>query len=314
MKVLSLFSGIGAFEQALKNKGIEFELVGFSEIDKYAIESYCKLHDVNKELNLGDITQINKKELPIVDLLTHGSPCQSVSIAGLQHGADKGSGTRSSLLWNSVEIIEQCEPRIVIWENVKNVLSEKHNHNFEKYLKAMAEMGYKNYYKILNAKDYGIPQSRERVFVISTKEKEFKFPEKEILLKDVKDFLEEEVEQKYFLTPLQNERLRKNLEEREENNDEFKIVGSLQKHAAINKKGIVPTLTNAMGSGGGHIPMHNYNGDFRKLTPRECWRLMGFKDEQFDKVRFVCSNTQLYKQAGNSICVNVLERILGELI
>ena len=168
MRYLSLFSGIGSPEQALKNLGIDFELVGFSEIDKYAIKSYCAIHGVSEELNLGDITKIDIESLPLnIDLVTHGSPCQDYSVAGANKGGDIGSGTRSSLMWNTVTICEHCKPKFVIWENVKNVLSKKHRHNFDKYLDEMDRIGYNNYFKILNAKNYGIPQNRERVFVVS---------------------------------------------------------------------------------------------------------------------------------------------------
>lgn len=126
LKYLSLFSGIGSPEQALKNSGIEFELFGFSEIDKYAIKSYCAVHGVDENLNLGDITKINIESLPLdIDLITHGSPCQDFSVAGRGKGGDLGSGTRSSLMWNTVAICEHCQPKFVIWENVKNVLSKK---------------------------------------------------------------------------------------------------------------------------------------------------------------------------------------------
>lgn len=168
IKYLSLFSGIGSPEQALKNLGIEYELVGFSEIDKFAIRSYCAIHEVNENLNLGDIEKIDIENLPKdIDLITGGSPCQDYSVSGKNRGGDKGSGTRSSLMWNAVSIYEHCKPKYVIWENVKNVLSKKHKHNFDKYLDEMDRIGYNNFYKILNSKDYGVPQSRERVFVIS---------------------------------------------------------------------------------------------------------------------------------------------------
>ena len=142
MKVLSLFSGIGAPEQALKNIGKEFELVGFSEIDKYAIKSYCAVHSVDENLNLGDITKIDIQNLPNdIDLITHGSPCQDFSVAGLNKGGDEGSKTRSSLMWNTVAIARYCKPKYVIWENVKNVLSKKHKHNYDKYLATMESLG-----------------------------------------------------------------------------------------------------------------------------------------------------------------------------
>lgn len=122
IKVLSLFSGIGAFEKALTNIGIEYDLIGFSEIDKYAAKSYCAVHNIEDTLNLGDITKINIENLPKdIDLISHGSPCQDYSVAGNNEGGDKGSGTRSSLMWNTVEIVRHCGPKYIIWENVKNV-------------------------------------------------------------------------------------------------------------------------------------------------------------------------------------------------
>ena len=205
MKVLSLFTGIGAFEKALTNIGIDYELVGFSEIDKYAIKSYCAIHNVNESLNLGDITKIEKEKLPrFIDLITHGSPCQDFSVAGLQAGGDIGSETRSSLMWNTVDIVEWCLPKYVIWENVKNLLSKKHRHNFDSYIEIMDKLGYNSYYQVLNAKDYGIPQNRERVYTISIRKDidkgNFKFPEKEELKLRLKDMLENKVDEKYYLS------------------------------------------------------------------------------------------------------------------
>lgn len=125
LKYLSLFSGIGSPEQALKNLGIKFELFGFSEIDKYAVKSYCAVHGVDENLNLGDITKIDIESLPLdIDLITHGSPCQDFSVAGKGRGGDIGTETRSSLMWNTVAICKHCKPKYVIWENVKNVLSK----------------------------------------------------------------------------------------------------------------------------------------------------------------------------------------------
>ena len=211
MKYLSLFSGIGSPEQALKNLGIKFELVGFSEIDKFAIKSYCKVHDVDESLNLGDITKIDIESLPLdIDLITHGSPCQDFSVAGKGKGADEGTGTRSSLMWNTVAICEHCKPKYVIWENVKNVLSKKHRHNFDKHLDEMDRIGYNNFYQVLNAKDFGVPQNRERIFVVSIRkdlEQEFEFPigfDNGIRLKDI---LEDEVEEKYYINTEKAEKL-----------------------------------------------------------------------------------------------------------
>lgn len=205
MKVLSLFTGIGAFEKALKNIGIDYELIGFSEIDKYAIKSYCAIHNVSEEKNLGDITKIDITKLPKdIDLITHGSPCQDFSVAGKQAGGDLGTGTRSSLMWNTINIVTYCKPKYVIWENVKNLLSKKHRHNFDSYLSIMESLGYNNYYDVLNAKDYGIPQNRERVYTVSIRKDidngNFVFPEKEELKLRLKDMLEDKVDEKYYLS------------------------------------------------------------------------------------------------------------------
>lgn len=213
IKMLSLFSGIGAFEKALTNKGINRELIGFSEIDKYAIKSYCSIHNVDCELNLGDITKIDIDKLPrFIDLITHGSPCQDFSIAGKQAGAEKGSGTRSSLMWNTIDIVQWCLPKYVVWENVKNILSKKHRHNFDSYIEIMEQLGYNNYYQVLNAKDYGIPQNRERVYTISIRKDidkgNFVFPEKEELKLRLKDMLEDKVEEKYYLQDYQIENIK----------------------------------------------------------------------------------------------------------
>ena len=380
LKYLSLFSGIGSPEQALKNSGIEFELFGFSEIDKYAIKSYCAVHGVDENLNLGDITKINIESLPLdIDLITHGSPCQDFSVAGRGKGGDLGSGTRSSLMWNTVAICEHCQPKFVIWENVKNVLSKKHRHNFDKYLEEMDRIGYNSFYQVLNAKDYGVPQNRERIFVISIRKdlnKEFEFPkgfDNGIRLKDI---LEDEVDEKYYLSlektsglieeykgekvelPCIGASRGRNPENRSDRtvgaptrqflevntngisntltsvtkdnlvveSNKFKFIdkknnlymvgllnikGTEQVRRVYDPEGICPCL-NTMQDGNRQPKIMGHR--IRKLTPKECWRLMGFKDEQFLKAEQVCSNSQLYKQAGNSIVVNVMGEIFKNLM
>lgn len=472
LKVLELFGGIGACSKALERLNIEHEIVDYVEIDKYAVKSYNAIHGTNFEPQ--DITTWDK-QLDI-DLIMHGSPCQDFSLAGKQNGGDQGSGTRSSLLYETIRIVSKLKPKYVIWENVKNVLSQKHRHNFDNYLKEMEQLGYTNYYQVLNAKDYGIPQNRERVFTISILgEQNYKFPNKEVLTTLPIDYLEYNADNKYDLTDKNKEHYKRNF-------------GSKGKE--LNLFEPIPTLTSAMGTGGGNVPyfafppkqdlklrlkdmledevdekyylskalnmklttnyiqysnsgkMQNgqaerlyfkdslaptlsssntnedksqivelhkdefkeyksyitwkdnqgnyntqcnraskedevgltvatipglskvlikeatkkgykeaYDGDsvnlaypesetrrgrvgeqvaqtlqcndnmgvveiprIRKLTPKECWRLMGFDDEDFEKASQVNSNAQLYKQAGNSIVVNVLEAILTNLL
>ena len=157
LKVLELFGGIGACSKALERLNIEHEVVDYVEIDKYAVKSYNAIHGTNIEPQ--DITTWDKQL--DVDLIMHGSPCQDFSLAGKQAGGDKDSGTRSSLLYETVRIVSKLKPKYVIWENVKNVLSQKHRHNFDNYLNEMEQLGYTNYYQVLNAKDYGKVFSRE---------------------------------------------------------------------------------------------------------------------------------------------------------
>lgn len=457
MKVLSLFSGIGAFELALKRIGVNVELVGFSEIDKYATKSYCAVHGVSEDLNLGDISKIDLDKLKDldIDLITHGSPCQDFSIAGRLAGGDKGSGTRSSLMWCTVDIVEAVRPKYVVWENVKNLLSSKNRHNFDGYLEIMDKLGYNSYYKVLNSKHYGIPQNRERVFTVSIRkdiDEGYEFPEEIELTKKLKDVLEESVDEKYYLSDKLIAGLIANTERQRAKGNGFtfettdgdcvaktvttrvgacrsgdnyiQVVGKLdiKGHDCVKRvysgEGIAPTLTDMQGGNrqpkvlinepviaasrgrnpdrpGDRTPgipteqrleinkqgisntittvqkdnyviepclkikeatkagyKEAYAGDgvnisgrmkyqrgnvqkemtqtlmangsergvvtpdmrIRKLTPRECWRLMGFGDEDFDKAKAVpTSDTQLYKQAGNSIVVNVLEAVFKNL-
>ena len=207
MKVLSLFSGIGAFEKALDNLGVSSELVAFCEIDKYASKSYAAIHGVPESMNIGDITKVDEKKLPKdIDLITYGFPCQDISLAGKQKGLFNADGTqtRSGLFFEALRIIEETQPRVAIAENVKNLTSKKFAVQFKIVLDSLKAAGYNNYWKILNAKDYGIPQNRERVFIVSIRKDidngSFKFPEAFPLELRLKDMLEEEVDEKFYLS------------------------------------------------------------------------------------------------------------------
>lgn len=215
MKVLSLFSGIGAFEKALKNLNVSFDLVAFSEIDKYATKSYCAIHGIDESANLGDITKIDETELPKdIDLCTYGFPCQDISLAGKQKGLfnEDGTQTRSGLFFEALRIIEATKPRVAIAENVKNLTSKKFNAQFQIVLESLEQAGYNNYWKVLNAKDYGIPQNRERVFIVSIRKDIdsglFEFPKGfplELLLRDI---LEDEVDESFYLSETQINRIK----------------------------------------------------------------------------------------------------------
>lgn len=199
LKVLELFGGIGACSKALERLGIEYEIADYVEIDKYAVNSFNAIHNTNFEPQ--DICRWDKNI--DVDLIMHGSPCQDFSLSGKGAGGDKGSGTRSSLMYETIRIVEKLKPKYVIWENVKNVLSKRHRHNFYNYINRLDELGYKSYYQVLNAKDYGIPQNRERVFTISIRNdlsQTFVFPPKQELKLKLKDMLEYKVDEKYYLS------------------------------------------------------------------------------------------------------------------
>ena len=306
MKILELFAGIGACSTALKRLGLDIEIVDAVEIDKYAIASFNAIHNTNFEIQ--DITQWDKN-IKDIDLITHGSPCQDFSVAGKQAGGDIGSGTRSSLMYETIRIVGQVRPKYVLWENVKNILSQKHKHNFDAYIDIMNVLGYNSYYQVLNAKDYGIPQNRERVFTVSIRkdidEGDFIFPEKEELNLRLKDILEDEVDEKYFILA-RDWKDPKCIKLPGAYGRDFGSKGKLQEE-------ICDTLQAAMGSGGGNVPIIDITR-IRKLTPKECWRLMGFSDMDFEKAQSVpMSNTQLYKQAGNSIVVNILEKVFKKL-
>ena len=207
LKLLSLFSGIGAFEKALDNLEVDYELVNFCEFDKYAVKSYCAIHGVDESKNLGDITKVDETKLAKdIDVCCYGFPCQDISLAGKQKGLfnEDGSQTRSGLFFEALRIIEHCQPKIAIAENVKNLISKKFNAQFQIVLASLDSAGYNSYYAVLNSKDFGVPQNRERVFIVSIRKDIdtgiFEFPAPFPLEKRLKDVLEEVVDEKYYLS------------------------------------------------------------------------------------------------------------------
>lgn len=200
IKVCTTFSGYDSQCLALKYAGIPFELVAWCEIDKYAIQAHNALFPEYADRNLGDITKVDWEQVPDFDLLTYSSPCQDISNAGMQRGLEKGSGTRSSLLWEVEKAIEAKRPKYLLMENVKALVGKKFKADFEAWLEILRSYGYQNFWKVLNAKDYGIPQNRERVFVVSILGGgQFKFPKPVPLEKRLKGVLESNVDEKYYL-------------------------------------------------------------------------------------------------------------------
>lgn len=467
IRLLSLFSGIGAFECALRRGGYQFETVNYCEIDPYAAKAYSQIHDIPEEKNLHDVREVNPFLLDNINLVTYGFPCQDISVAGKQKGFEhNGERTRSGLFFEALRIIEFLQPEYAICENVKALTSKKFTAEFQTVLSGLSEAGYNNYWQILNAKDYGIPQNRERIFIISIRKDidtgTFTFPEKQELKLRVKDMLEPEVDEKFYIN---SDRAKKLIEKitaspeivgggtenriktighlgtggqkgwvfnvngisrclaatdykdptkivetktmieitepvicasRGRNTDnpsdrttgisteqrlelkndgcsntlttvqkdnmvlepKIKNIGSINGHQSGNvlhhdsdlspclcvaghveplkimqvgnivdnknfgnpqrgriysPEGLSPALNTV--PGGGLEPKFiekRVEYRIRKLTPRECFRLMGFTDNDFDKIHGI-SNTQLYKMAGNSIVVNVLEAIFKQL-
>lgn len=204
MKYLSLFSGIGAFEKALENLKIPFELVAYCEFDKYASKAYSVIHNIPESKNLGDITKLDETTLPQdVDLITYGFPCQPFSIAGRQEGFEDSKG-RGNLFFDALRVINHCKPKIAIAENVKGLTSPKFKNEFNVVLQSLEDAGYNNHWKILDAKDYDLAQHRERVLIISIRKDIdtgiFRFPEPVKLRKCLYDYLEKEVDEKYYIS------------------------------------------------------------------------------------------------------------------
>ena len=210
VKVLELFGGIGACTQAFKRVGVPFEVVDYVEIDKYACKSYNAINGT--DFKPQDICEWDKDIK--VDFIMHGSPCQDFSVAGKGLGGDEGSGTRSSLMYETIRIVEKLKPKYVLWENVKNVTGKKHRHNFDKYLVSLQQLGYNNYWQIMNAKDYGIPQNRERVFVLSIRrdiDNGYEFPEPFPLQLRLKDMLDDDVDESFYISDERTKSLQRDL-------------------------------------------------------------------------------------------------------
>lgn len=199
IRVFEAFAGYGSQSMALRRLGIDFEVVGISEIDKYAIQAYMAVH--GDTANYGDISKIDWSSVPDFDFLTYSFPCTDISTAGQQKGLAEGSGTRSSLLWECRKAIEAKRPKYLLMENVKNLVSKKFTPYLKEWIIFLEGQGYSNYTKVLNAKDFGVPQNRERVFMVSILgEVSFHFPKPFTLEKRLKDVLEKDVDESFYLS------------------------------------------------------------------------------------------------------------------
>ena len=389
IRLIELFAGIGAQAKALENLGVNFEHYRICEVDKYAVASYNAIHGTS--FTTSDITQIHSEDLGIIEtdkyeyIMTYSFPCTDLSKAGKQQGMSRESGTRSGLLWEVERLLIEITkkggrlPKILLMENVPDVLSEKNRKDFFLWCELLESLGYTSKYAILNAKDFGVPQNRKRCFMLSWLGEDYyyDFPHKKPLVVRLKDVLEPSVDEKYYLSKKAIKGFYKHTKESIEKGNGFRFEptngqgiakailsksGSRpcdnylvldEQNGYIRKNGKVGTLTTDGSSskhnnriiekvrivqyGHGYLPAGEICGDLyptirmsntagynngiqlgndtrvRKLTPKECWRLMGFDDESFSRAEKKVSNSQLYKQAGNSIVVNVLMAIFEQL-
>ena len=303
IQILELFGGIGSPRKALLNLGIPVKSIDYIEINEKAVRSYNAIFANELKNKVQDVRGWNLKP----DILVHGSPCQDYSIAGHQKGADEGSGTRSSLMWETINIIKQMgvwKPRVVIWENVKGVLSKNMIHNFSKYQEEMQKMGYTNSFETLNAMDFGLPQNRNRVFTISLLDGTlFNFGTLERKkAPSIKEFLQpnNEVDEKYTIS---SPSMLKSLN---------KTEGTFCRGLKVIKD-YCYTITTKQNRCPNSGVIDLGNGKYRLLTELECWRLQGYSDDDYYAAAKVNGTTALYDQSGNSIPVKIFESIFKQL-
>lgn len=380
IRLFEAFSGIGTQAMALKRMGIEIEHVGISEIDKHAINSYNAIHGNVK--NYGSITDIQGSDLPPIDIFTWSFPCTDLSKAGKQKGL---VDTRSGLGYEVIRILKEIGgyiphrhmhserttihsmgipnddyspldksklPKVLLMENVPDLLSAKFRDGWHEMYNEIEKLGYTNYVETLNAKNYGVAQNRDRVFMVSILgDYAYEFPKPFKLKKRLKDYLEDEVDEKYYLSDKQIKQIsnwkaqRDPLKDAKNQDDDVLQTITAKSNTSMNSSMLLikeplkiktwNDETKAFKTRDDDMPRHRIydtesvgfaittnesqqptlidNMRIRKLTPLEAWRLMGIDDNDYYKAQNVCSNTQLYKQAGNAIVVDVLVEIFKKL-
>jgi DNA (cytosine-5-)-methyltransferase len=305
IKILELFGGIGSPRVALRNLGVPTKAIDYVEIDEKAVKSYNAMFAHELSYKTQSVVGYDLKP----DILIHGSPCQDFSIAGHQKGADKGSETRSSLMWETVRIIEEMgewKPKYVIWENVKNVLSKHMRVNFDNYLAYMEKLGYTNSFKVLDARDFGVPQARERVFTISVLDgEEFDFGRLELKdMQPLSNFLDDDYMDCHIVT-------------------QPSILNGVGKTGTVKRTTVLDDFAYTVTTRQDRTPaqvVQLEDGRYRFLTEKECWRLQGYSDADFFRAvtaniaPYGKMNRVLYHQAGNSIPVPIFESLFKVIL
>lgn len=305
IKILELFGGIGSPRVALRNLGVPTKAIDYVEIDEKAVKSYNAMFAHELSYKTQSVVGYDLKP----DILIHGSPCQDFSIAGHQKGADKGSETRSSLMWETVRIIEEMgewKPKYVIWENVKNVLSKHMRVNFDNYLAYMEKLGYTNSFKVLDARDFGVPQARERFFTISVLDgEEFDFGRLELKdMQPLSNFLDDDYMDCHIVT-------------------QPSILNGVGKTGTVKRTTVLDDFAYTVTTRQDRTPaqvVQLEDGRYRFLTEKECWRLQGYSDADFFRAvtaniaPYGKMNRVLYHQAGNSIPVPIFESLFKVIL
>lgn len=318
LKCASFFAGVGGIDAGFENTGA-FQTVYANEFDAYPAATFELNHTV--KVDVRDIHLVKSEEIPDFDVMLAGFPCQAFSIAGRRQGFDDEKG-RGELFFELVRIIEQKRPRIAFFENVKNLVGHDNGNTFRVICEQLDILGYKHTHKVLNAMEYGnVAQNRERIYIIAFRDEEdfvnFTWPEKVPLTSTVKDIIDFDsmVDEKYYYTPGKyKDTIYKAICEAMADDDPENpaIYQWRRQYVRKNQSGVVPTLTANQGEGGHNVCLVKTKYGIRKMTPRECFNTQGFgKDFKLPADQ---SDARLYKQAGNSVCVSVIQQIAESVV
>ena len=310
----SFFAGVGGIDEGFEKTG-EVVTTYANEVDAYPVRTFEMNFDI--KVDNRDIHDVLASDVPTVDIIAGGFPCQAFSIAGYRQGFDDEKG-RGTLFFELMRIVKEKKPEVVFLENVKNLVGHDGGNTFKIILEELTKAGYHSKYKVLNAMTYGnTPQNRERIYIVSFKNKDayndFEFPEPVQLTKSLQDVIdfENKVDEKYYYT---KGKYANNLYERlkEDMDDENSVYQWRRQYVRKNQSGVVPTLTANMGTGGHNVPLVLTKHGIRKITPHEAFNVQGFPTDF--KLPTDMVDSRLYKQAGNSVCVDVIYRIAQNIM
>jgi len=313
LKCASFFAGVGGIDIGFENIG-KFEVIYANEIDSYPVKTYESNFDL--KVDCRDINEVKVEEIPDFDVMLAGFPCQAFSVAGYRKGFDDEKG-RGTLFFELVRIIKAKKPKIVFLENVKNLVGHDSGNTFAVICEELKKENYHVKYRVLNAMEYGnVPQNRERIYIVAFKDveeyKNFEFPMPIPLTKTLSDIIDfdTKLDEKYYYT---EGKYKGDIYDKlvEAMDDENAIYQWRRKYVRKNKSGVVPTLTANQGEGGHNVCLIKSKHGIRKMTPHECFNAQGFP--VWFKLPEEMRDSRLYKQAGNSVCVSVVQRIAEEI-